>query len=98
MQRGYYTTASVRSESKAQQILDKHPTWKEKVKFVSVADVAADGTFDVVFKQEKTGSDYIIHTASPVNFSVTDFQKDLIDPAVPGFARPISVRYRETIM
>jgi hypothetical protein len=74
----------VRSDSKAQQILDKHPTWKDKVKFVSIADIAVDGAFDEVFKQEKTGFDYIIHTASPVNFSVTDFQKDLIDPAVRG--------------
>jgi hypothetical protein len=77
----------VRSESKAQQILDKHPTWKDKVKFVFVADIAVDGAFDEVFKQEKIGFDYIIHTASPVNFSVTDFQKDLIDPAVRGYVR-----------
>jgi hypothetical protein len=83
-QQGYQTTASVRSESKALQILDKHSAWKDKVKFVYVADIAVDGAFDDVFKQETAGFDYIIHTASPVNFSVTDFQKDLIDPAVRG--------------
>lgn len=36
LQEGYHTTASVRSESKAQQILDKHPAWKDKVHFVFV--------------------------------------------------------------
>jgi hypothetical protein len=87
VQRGYHTIASVRSESKAQQILDKHPAWKDKVHFVYVADIAVDGAFDEVFNQEKIGFDYIIHTASPVNFSVTDFQRDLIDPAVRGYVR-----------
>jgi len=87
LQEGYHTTASVRSESKAQQILDKHPTWKDKVHFVFVEDIAVDGAFDEVFQREKIGFDYILHTASPVNFSVTDFQKDLIDPAVRGYVR-----------
>lgn len=76
----------MRSASKAQQILELHPEWKGKVKFVFITDIAADEAFDDVFKQEKEGFDYIIHTASPVNFTVTDFQKDLIDPAVRGWA------------
>lgn len=81
---GYQTTASVRSEAKAQEILELHPAWKSKVTFVFVKDIATVGAFDDVFKQEN-GFDYVIHTASPVNFSVTDFQKDLIDPAVQGY-------------
>ena len=85
IQLGYQTTASVRSEAKAQEILDLHPSWKGKVTFVVVEDITPPGAFDEVFKQEKNGFDYIIHTASPVNFSVTDFQKDLIDPAVQGY-------------
>jgi nucleoside-diphosphate-sugar epimerase len=84
MQVGYQTTASVRSEAKAQEILKLHPDWKDKVTFVFVKDIITPGAFDDVFKQEKDGFDYIIHTASPVNFRVTDFQKDLIDPAVQG--------------
>ena len=85
IQLDYQTTASVRSEAKAQEILDLHPSWKGKVTFVVVKDITPPGAFDEVFKQEKNGFDYIIHTASPVNFSVTDFQKDLIDPAVQGY-------------
>jgi nucleoside-diphosphate-sugar epimerase len=85
IQLGYQTTASVRSEAKAEEILDLHPSWKGKVTFVVVKDITPPGAFDEVFSQEKNGFDYIIHTASPVNFSVTDFQKDLIDPAVQGY-------------
>jgi hypothetical protein len=74
----------VRSKAKAQQILGLHPAWESNSTFVSVTDIATEGAFDDVVKHEKTGFDYIIHTASPVNFSITDFQKDLIDPAVKG--------------
>jgi len=70
----------VRSEDKAGEILQLHPAWKGRVTFVFVKDVALPHAFDEVFRQEKNGFDYIIHTASPVNFSVADFQKDLIDP------------------
>jgi hypothetical protein len=37
-----------------------------------------------VFKAEKYGFDYIIHTASPVKFVVDDVKKDLLDPAIQG--------------
>jgi hypothetical protein len=84
VQIGYQITASVRSEAKAQEILKLHPEWTGKVKFVFVKDIITPDAFDDVFKQEENGFNYIIHTASPVNFSVTDFQKDLIDPAVQG--------------
>ena len=83
MQLDYQVTASVRSETKAQDILHSHPDWEGRVTFVFVQDVAKPGAFDGVFKED-TGFDYVIHTASPVNFSVTDLQRDLIDPAVQG--------------
>lgn len=77
--------ASVRSEARAQEVLDLHPSWKSKVSFVIVSDIAADKAFNQVFEDAKTPFDYIIHTASPVTFNVTDIQKELIDPAVKGF-------------
>jgi hypothetical protein len=77
--------ASVRSPSKAASIFALHPTWKGKVTFVYVTDIAAPGAFDEVFKSETVGFKYIIHTASPVNFAVNDVKKDLIDPAVHGY-------------
>lgn len=77
--------ASVRSEEKAHEILELHPDWKDKVSFVYVPDIAAERAFDHVFENAKTPFNYVIHTASPVSFSVDDIQKDLIDPAVKGF-------------
>jgi hypothetical protein len=76
--------ASVRSSSKAESLFALHPTWKGKVAFVYVPDIAIPGAFDEVFKSEKVGVDYIIHTASPVNFAVNDVKKDLINPAIQG--------------
>ncbi|MCJ1420039.1 hypothetical protein MMC32_006395 [Xylographa parallela] len=83
-QRGYLITASVRTPAKAEQILALHPSWARQLAFVYVADVAVEGIFDDVFTKAKQPFDYVIHTASPVTFSVTDFQRDLIDPAVQG--------------
>ncbi|TVY78155.1 putative uncharacterized oxidoreductase [Lachnellula suecica] len=84
IEKGYQTVASVRSPSKAETLLALHPTWKGKLEFVYIPDVAAPGAFDEVFKAEKNGFDYIIHTASPVTFDVSDVKKDLIEPAVHG--------------
>lgn len=70
-------------------ILDRHPSWKSKVDFVSVADVAADGAFEGVFRERAgeggNGFDYVVHAASSINFYATDFQKELIDPTIAGY-------------
>ena len=78
--------ASVRSNKKAEEILKLHPSWKANVSFVYVTDINVDGAFDDVFASADGEFDYIIHTASPVSFNVKDAQKDLIDPAVRGYA------------
>jgi nucleoside-diphosphate-sugar epimerase len=83
-QRNYQVVGSVRSEEKAQEILQLHPSWKSHLSFVYIKDIGVPGAFDKVFQDAKSGFDYIIHTASPVTFNVQDIQKDLIDPAVKG--------------
>ena len=77
--------ASVRSEQKAQEVLNLHPSWKSNVSFICIPDVAAHDAFNKVFESQGGGFDYVIHTASPVNFSVKDLQTELIDPAVHGY-------------
>jgi hypothetical protein len=78
--------ASVRSKQKADEILELHPAWKKKsLSFVYIADLGSPNAFDEVFTSSADGFDYIIHTASPVTFTVKDVQKDLIDPAVQGY-------------
>ncbi|KFZ25465.1 hypothetical protein V502_00069 [Pseudogymnoascus sp. VKM F-4520 (FW-2644)] len=81
---GYLVTASVRSKTKSQEILEVHPEWKDIVKFVYIPDFTVPGAFDEAIKQENEGLSYIIHTASPVTFDISDIQGQLIDPAVKG--------------
>jgi hypothetical protein len=76
--------ASVRSPSKAESLFALHPIWKGKVDFVYVPDIAIPGALDEMFKTEKNGFDYIIHTASPVKFAVNEVKKDLLDPSIQG--------------
>ena len=85
LQRGYQTVATVRSPPKAEAILQLHPEWNGKVELVYVQDIVAPGAFDEVIESEEIEFDYIIHTASPVSFSVDDVKKDLIDPAIHGY-------------
>lgn len=81
---GYQVVATVRSPTKAELVLSLHPEWKGKVEFVFVPEISTAGAFDQVIKATNHELDYVIHTASPVNFSVKDVKTDLIDPAVHG--------------
>ena len=75
----------MRSEQKAQEILKMHPSWRANVSFVYIPDIATHDAFNEVFEAQEHGFDYVIHTASPINFSVKDLQTELIDPAVQGY-------------
>lgn len=77
-------TTSVRSDSKAQEIFKFHPTWKSHLSITVVPSLLADNAWDHIFQNQDTRFDYIIHTASPVDFGATDYQKELIDPAIKG--------------
>jgi nucleoside-diphosphate-sugar epimerase len=82
--RNYHIVGTVRSEKKAQDVIALHPSWKKHITWVYIADIGIAGAYNEVFK---TGPfDYIIHNASPVDFTVTDFQRAMIDPAVIGYA------------
>ena len=81
---GHSVVTSVRSEAKAQLLRDTFPSvGKDKLDFVYVADIAKEGAFDEAVKSDPT-FEWVIHTASPVNFDVTDTQKYLLDPAING--------------
>ncbi|KAJ5356645.1 NAD dependent epimerase/dehydratase [Penicillium concentricum] len=79
---GYAVTATVRSLSKGEAIIKTHPSWKGKIDFAIVSDFTTEGPFDEIFKT--TSIDYVIHAASPVNFQVSDIQKEMIEPAEKG--------------
>ncbi|PWY70074.1 ketoreductase [Aspergillus eucalypticola CBS 122712] len=81
---GFDTVVTVRSEEKGQRILEAHPnTPKEKLSYVIVKDVAAEGAFDEAVKSDPP-FDYVLHTASPFHHNVQDPVKDFLDPAIKG--------------
>jgi nucleoside-diphosphate-sugar epimerase len=80
---GYHVVGTVRSKAKAEDVVALHPSWKRHITWVYIADIGAANAYDEAFR---TGPfDYIIHNASPVDFTVTDLQGQMIDPAVKGY-------------
>lgn len=75
----YSVVGTVRSDEKGQFFVDKYPDFKYEI----VKDLSKLDAFDHVFKAH-SDVDYVLHTASPFTFNVTDPQKDLIDPAING--------------
>ena len=74
----------MRSQEKAEDILHTHPSWKNHVEFVIVADFTSERPFDDIFQSSNKQFDYVIHTASPLKFQVSDIQKEMIEPAEMG--------------
>ncbi|KAF4634262.1 hypothetical protein G7Y89_g3840 [Cudoniella acicularis] len=81
---GHDVTGSVRSESKGQQILARHPEYKGHLDFVLVSDYTVSGTWDAAF--HKTAFDYVIHTAAPLldDPRNVDFDENFLAPSVKG--------------
>ena len=76
--------ATVRSAAKGDDIVGLHPSWRPNLSFEYAPDIVTPGAFREVFKKNHNRFEYVIHTASPVNFAISDIQKELIDPAVAG--------------
>lgn len=83
VERNYHIVATVRSEKKGQEIIKLHPEWESNITFVYIPDITTAGAYDEAFKIAKF--DYIIHNASPLNFSATDIQEEIIRPAIEGY-------------
>ncbi|KAL8819237.1 MAG: hypothetical protein Q9223_002292 [Gallowayella weberi] len=81
---GHSVVTSVRSETKAQMLRDTFPDYgKDKLDFAFVPDIAEPGAFDEAV-QSNPPFEWVIHTASPFFFNITDTKKDLLDPAILG--------------
>lgn len=86
LESGYSVRAAVRSQAKADQILDSAPIKKvspgSKLTFTIVPDLVLSGAYNEAVK----GVDYIIHLASPIpnGANADDFETQLIQPAVQG--------------
>ncbi|KAF9887795.1 hypothetical protein FE257_009601 [Aspergillus nanangensis] len=84
IERGFTVTATVRSQAKADDVINTHPSWKGKVDFAIVADFTSAKPFDHLFQSAKTPFNYVIHTASPLSFQISDIMKEMIEPAEMG--------------
>jgi nucleoside-diphosphate-sugar epimerase len=80
----YHIVGTVRSERKAQAVIAVHPSWEDHITWAYIADIGATNAYEEVFQSGPF--DYVIHNASPVDFTATDFQREMIDPAVKGYA------------
>lgn len=50
---------------------------------IIVPNFVGDGAFDKCFKFEAP-LDVVMHTASPFSYSVTDIQREVLDPTISG--------------
>ncbi|KEY72936.1 hypothetical protein S7711_07900 [Stachybotrys chartarum IBT 7711] len=69
------TVFTVRSEEKGQKVMRSFPNPPETLSFAVVEDIVLKGASPL---------DFIIHTASPYHFNVTDPVKDFHEPALLG--------------
>ena len=82
LEQNYRVIGSVRSQEKADHLskLFNNPN----LSFVIVKDIAQPGSFDEAFKTHGKEIKYVLHTASPFHYDVTDVEKELLIPARNG--------------
>ncbi|KZP19338.1 NAD(P)-binding protein [Athelia psychrophila] len=73
---GFRVRGTIRSASKANGLLEKFP---KNFETVVVQDVATSDLTDVV-----KGVTYVLHTASPYTFAITNGEEELLKPAING--------------
>ena len=81
LRQGFQVIGSVRTKTKG-DYLSKLISSKS-FSYVVVPDIASKGAFDQVL-QDNENIESFIHTASPVDFEVSDIQTGLLDPAIEG--------------
>ncbi|RLV89754.1 putative NADPH-dependent methylglyoxal reductase GRP2 [Spathaspora sp. JA1] len=81
LEHGYNVVGSVRSASKGEEL--KQLTQSENFSYEVVADIGEIGAFDNALKRHPEVTVFL-HAASPVTFSATDFDKEVIQPAING--------------
>jgi nucleoside-diphosphate-sugar epimerase len=80
--KGYSVRNIVRSQAKADQILDTFGSYAEQMDFGLVPDITVSGAFNQVVVSTSP-FDLVIHTASPVHSNITS-NDELLDPAIKG--------------
>lgn len=73
----------VRSEQKADQVRGDFPDAGDRLDFAIVPDITKPGAYDKALQSDPSIR-YIIHTASPLNYSSGKSVADFVQPAVQG--------------
>lgn len=81
LSQGYNVVGTVRSHSKVQQVLDTHGR-RPNLTVVVVEDITSTESY--ISALWSTSPAAILHLASPFHYDTTDFEKDLMVPAVRG--------------
>ncbi|RMZ72880.1 aldehyde reductase II [Pyrenophora seminiperda CCB06] len=85
VERGHTAVVTVRSQEKADLIKSNYPTLtKDALDFAIVPELSVPGAFDAAIQSSASSFDAVLHTASPLNLSLIDPQKDVLDPAIIG--------------
>lgn len=79
--KGYTVVGTVRSQAKGDRL--KGLLASDNFSYEIVADIVPEGAFDSALENHPE-IEYVLHTASPFTFEVTDVEKELLIPAVEG--------------
>lgn len=83
LKQDYRVIGTVRSQEKADRLKRQFGN-NPNLSFELVADIAAPQAFDKVFEKHGKDVKVVLHTASPFTFETTEYEKDLLIPAVNG--------------
>ncbi|KAG5369281.1 putative NADPH-dependent methylglyoxal reductase GRP2 [Yarrowia sp. C11] len=85
LKHGHTVIGTVRNPSKTERLAEAFKTEVEagKLEFETLKDIQDEDEFEAIFKKHPE-IDYILHTASPLTFTVDDPEKDMLQPAIRG--------------
>ncbi|SCU80237.1 LAFA_0B08306g1_1 [Lachancea sp. 'fantastica'] len=83
LKENYKVIGTVRSTEKGDNLKAQFGN-NPSLSTVVVKDIAAANAFDEVFEQHKDEIKIVLHTASPFHFKTTEYEKDLLIPAIHG--------------
>lgn len=81
IEKNYTVVGTVRTEEKGEQL--KKNVASDNFSYEVIGQIEKKGAFDELLKKH-TKATVFLHTASPVNFTVTEFAKDMLTPAIDG--------------
>ncbi|AQZ15115.1 (ZYRO0F05214g) [Zygosaccharomyces parabailii] len=83
LEEGYEVIGTVRSQEKAEKLQRQFGS-EAKLSFEIVPDISDVNAFDHVLQKRAPEIEYVLHTASPFHYKTTEYEKDLLIPAVNG--------------